>query len=374
MNLVVDGWLLGQQGHGVASFARTLAESLAASNWRDRVRVAVPFGRSARVPAELVSFTPAGGAIARGALGEAVWQRRLGRYLRQAAAAFLAPAPFLNTSGIRRTIIVCHDLIPLRFPRYLGRLFYRGWIFDAQLRGLRDATCVITDSAHTAAEFREHFGSATPPTVTIPLWTFLATGPLPSLAARRAARERYGLPDRYWLYLGGYDYRKNVEFLVGAFARASAEAPCPPLVLAGLLPRVTRKPMCDVEGAIRRAALRADRVHLPGFVEAADLGAVYAGAELFIYPSLAEGFGLPPVEAMACGCPALVADTTSLPEVVTDAAYRFSARDPTALVERLIAAARSPLPLNPGFDRAFFSPSRGLSEYLRVIDRVLSDG
>jgi glycosyltransferase involved in cell wall biosynthesis len=177
------------------------------------------------------------------------------------------------------------------------------------------------------------------------------------------------------LYLGGYDYRKNVELLIEAYGRAARAGACPTLVLGGNIPIAvgSRKPVCDVAGAVRRAGIDSDRLCCPGFIDDDDLAAVYAGAELFIYPSLAEGFGLPPVEAMSSGCPAIVADTTSLPEVVTDEDYRFPVADPARLIEMLLSAARSPRPLNPGFMRSFYGHARGLRDYLQVMERAMTE-
>ncbi|HEY5930473.1 MAG TPA: glycosyltransferase, partial [Burkholderiales bacterium] len=182
------------------------------------------------------------------------------------------------------------------------------------------------------------------------------------------------LPARYWLYVGGYDYRKNLELLIDAYGRAAQSSECPSLVLAGNIPRNLSKPVCDVHGALRRAGIASERVCCPGYIDAGDLAAVYAGAELFIYPSLSEGFGLPPVEAMSCGCPAIVADTTSLPEVVTDEDYRFPVGHSARLVEMLLSAARAPLPLNPGFDRSLYGQARGIRDYLQVIERAERHG
>ena len=183
---------------------------------------------------------------------------------------------------------------------------------------------------------------------------------------------KYGLPARYWLYTGGYDYRKNLECLITAYAATRARHPCPPLVLAGKIPTDLRKPVCDIPGAMTRANLTGSEVLMPGFIDDNDMAALYSGSELFVYPSLAEGFGLPPLEAMACGCPALAANATSLPEVVVDEAYRFSPFHPGQLTDLLGQAARSPLPVNPGFDRFHFSEARGVAQYCGLLERMIT--
>jgi len=109
---------------------------------------------------------------------------------------------------------------------------------------------------------------------------------------------------------------------------------------------------------------------MPGFIEDKDLPAIYAGAELFIYPSLYEGFGLPPMEAMGCGCPAIVADNSSLPEVVTDADYRFNTENPDALTTLLARAANTPMALNPGFSPEQFNADAAARDYVNLFRSV----
>jgi glycosyltransferase involved in cell wall biosynthesis len=370
--VIIDGWLLRQGGHGMASFARMLVEGLANSERRKDFLVAIPAGCESVVPAGIDPLSLAKGITMPAALGEALWQDRLGRHLRDCCRqdTLFSPSPFLSFARVQRSIVVCHDLIPIRFKRYLGNFMYRGWLFKGRLDWLRGASCVITDSDFTAKELRDYLRVEVPPMVTIPLWTSLADSVVPSLEARRVVQSKYRLPPRYWLYVGGYDYRKNVERLIDAYGRAVKVRECPALVLGGNIPLDLGKPVCDIRGAMRKAGVGEERVHCPGYIEACDLAAVYAGAELFIYPSLAEGFGLPPVEAMSCGCPAVVADNTSLPEVVVDEGYRFPGGDSSRLVEMLLSAAHEPWRLNPGFDRKYFSQARGLRDYLQVMERV----
>ena len=350
-------------------------EGLAHSEIGERVCVAIPAGSETAVPHGVRPMSLRSTEIAGEVISEALWQDRLGRFLRdQPDDTLLAPAPFLSAARARRSIVVCHDLIPDQFPRYLGRFLYRRWLYNARLRWLRDATCVVTDSTFTARQLRARLGAGAPDIVSVPLWTPLADSPMPPPAARQAVQARYGLPERYWLYVGGYDYRKNVELLIDAYGRVARSGECPALVLAGNIPRDLSQPVCDVPGALQRARIPSERVCCPGHVDDRDLAAVYAGAELFIYPSLSEGFGLPPVEAMSCGCPAIVADTTSLPEVVTDEDYRFPAGDAARLVEMLRSAARALWPLNPGFDRSLYGQARGIRDYLQVIERVEHHG
>ena len=141
-----------------------------------------------------------------------------------------------------------------------------------------------------------------------------------------ALRIRYGVQRPYVLYLGKLEPRKNLPALVRAFDAVAEQFPDHQLVLGG-------NPGWDVE-AIYGAAVEArcaGRIRFPGFVEEADLPALYAGADLFVYPSSYEGFGFPVLEAMASGTPVITSDVSSLPEVAGDAGLLVDPADVDAL-------------------------------------------
>lgn len=127
-------------------------------------------------------------------------------------------------------------------------------------------------------------------------------------------RARYRLPERFVLYLGTLEPGKNLPHLVRAFARLKHLHPEleQHLVLAGAAGWGVR----EIEAEIQRS--EATGFHLLGFVEETDLAALYSLADVFVYPSLYEGFGIPPLEAMACGIPVIVSNVSSLPEVLGD--------------------------------------------------------
>jgi glycosyltransferase involved in cell wall biosynthesis len=136
---------------------------------------------------------------------------------------------------------------------------------------------------------------------------------------------KYGLrAGGYVLYVGALDPRKNLERLIGAFARLSGDRLR--LVLAGKA--VTEG--YDLAGAAEKRRVR-DQVSILGHVEQGDLPALYCGARCLAFPSLAEGFGRPPMEAMACGVPVVASDRTALPETCGDAALLPDPEDETAM-------------------------------------------
>lgn len=152
-------------------------------------------------------------------------------------------------------------------------------------------------------------------------------------AMLRSVKAKYDLPDQFLLWVGQFDTRKNLGGLLKAFARLADEVPHD-LVLVG--PKTWNVgPELDL---IEELHLQ-ERVHLTGFIAHDDLPAVYNLASAFVFPSLCEGFGIPLLEAMACGTPIVTASTGSPPEVVSDAALTTDPHD----VEQLASAIRSVL-------------------------------
>ena len=141
-------------------------------------------------------------------------------------------------------------------------------------------------------------------------------------------RRRRGLPERYFLYVGNLEPRKNLLRLVQAYARLRPSGV--PLILAGARGWGYAELFQEVE-----ALGLADRVLFPGFIPREELPLWYNGAEAFFYPSLYEGFGLPPLEAMACGTPVVVSTAASLPEVVGTAGLQVAAEDVEAMAETM---------------------------------------
>ncbi len=142
---------------------------------------------------------------------------------------------------------------------------------------------------------------------------------------------RYGVRQPYVLYVGKLDPRKNLPLLIRAFDAIASAFPEHQLIVAG-------NPGWDYQeiyDAAARVSCR-ERVRLVGFVREPDLPAMYAGADLFVYPSSYEGFGFPVLEAMACGTPVITSNVSSLPEVAGDAALLIDPLD----VDGLAAAMR----------------------------------
>ena len=139
-------------------------------------------------------------------------------------------------------------------------------------------------------------------------------------------KEKYHLPAIYYLSLSTIEPRKNLRLLVEAYSLLVTKYHIDiPLVLAGRKGWKTENLLADIPNEAK------ERIVFTGFVDDCDLADVYGGAELFLFPSMYEGFGMPPLEAMACGTNVVVSDSSSLPEVLGECAYYFVSNDINSL-------------------------------------------
>jgi glycosyltransferase involved in cell wall biosynthesis len=186
-----------------------------------------------------------------------------------------------------------------------------------------------------------------------------------------AVRAKYKLPNNFILWVGQIESRKNIKRLLQAFARIVPEFPHT-LVFAG-----EQRWNAQGELSVIESLGIKERVQFIGWVTHTDLPAIYRLADLFAFPSLYEGFGIPLVEAMACGCPILTANTCAPPEVVDGAAYLVDPLDVSAIAEGLRALLvnselRERMVLR-GLERAKdFSWEQCASQVLAVFEHVAS--
>jgi glycosyltransferase involved in cell wall biosynthesis len=166
--------------------------------------------------------------------------------------------------------------------------------------------------------------------------------PMERAAAQNFLREKYGIRGSFLLYVGGFDFRKNLRSLVVALKQLKTRIGVPDkLVLVGKVPAHPKIPgYRDYEilrDTVRDLNLDED-VLMPGYVPENDLPMFYSAAEVFVFPSLYEGFGLPVLEAMACGTPVVAQNSSSIPEVVGDAGILI---DPVDFDGALVRALES---------------------------------
>lgn len=272
--------------------------------------------------------------------------------------ADLAHVPYWGSpfSPTVPTLVTVHDLIPLLLPEYRGNLLLRTYTGLVQ-RAAANAALVLTDSQASKQDIVTQLRLPDDRVRVIYLATGAAFAPAPT-PDDDAIRARYGLPDKYVLYLGGFDVRKNLVGLLQAWA--FAEGPLgesAPLVIAGRLPQhsaFTPDPRRIAQ------ALEIDRSTLffPGPIEEAHKPAVYRGALCFLFSSRYEGFGLPPLEALSCGVPVVGSDASSIPEIVGAAGVLVPPDDVRHMAGALIAVATDPAMRDRLSERALAQAAR----------------
>jgi glycosyltransferase involved in cell wall biosynthesis len=262
-------------------------------------------------------------------------QRRLWTHIRLARALYrdppdvtFVPAHTLPAMFPGPAVVTVHDL-GFRFFPEAHPARDRLYLDLTTAYSARRATVVLADSQATANDLAEIY--RVPVSKIRVVYPGVVAPPVGDIAA---VRHKYGLPERYFLFLGTLQPRKNIAVIVQAYQRwRSANADeAVGLVLAGKAGWLYDEQWADgLPG-----------VHLPGYIDEADKGALYAGALALVFPSLYEGFGFPVLEAMHCGTPVITSNTSSLPELAEDAALLVDPLDVNALVNKLTRIAANP--------------------------------
>jgi glycosyltransferase involved in cell wall biosynthesis len=239
----------------------------------------------------------------------------------------------------------------------------------------RRASRLIAISSSTATDLRRFFSVPDYKTTVIFPGVDAAYRPIRDESMLAGFRLRHSLPDRFILFVGTLEPRKNLVTLLHAYAQFKRQTNTNhKLVLAG-----GKGWFCQpIFAAVEELGLQAD-VLFPGFVAEDELPLWYNTADVFVYPSLYEGFGLPPLEAMACGKPVAVADASSLPEVVGDAALCIDPRQPEEWAVALLrlcqdANLRSDLAARAPERARQFSWARMAQQTVQVYRDVLAGG
>jgi len=232
------------------------------------------------------------------------------------------------------SILTVHDLSFLRYPPGAHPALL-SWLTKAVPRSLQRARHVLADSESTRADLIELLDVPADQITVIGAGVEERFQPVTDPEILANVRARYQLPNHFVLSVSTLEPRKNFTGLITAFNQLVATADESStadlqLVIAGGKGWLYD----DVFAAARASPLR-ERIHFTGYVDDADLPALYSLATLFAFPSHYEGFGIPVLEAMACGTPVVCADNSSLPEVAGDAAVLVEATDTDALVDAM---------------------------------------
>lgn len=276
--------------------------------------------------------------------------------------------PLLLTRAAR--VVTIHDAIPYVYPQTSTRLdwlIYRFWLPLA----LRHVNAVITDSEQSRRDIMSHLSTPSNDTVVVSAAADRRFRPIEP-AATAAVLQEYGIDSPYILYVGALESRKNLPRLLEAFGQLREWSTNWKLVIVG----ARKWKFSPIFDTVQRLAL-ASHVHFTGYVADEHLPALYSGADLFTFPSLYEGFGLPVLEAMACGTPVVTSNSSSLPEVAGDAALLVDPTDVAAIAQamrRILEDEALAADLRQrGLARAAeFSWERTARETIAVYERVLA--
>lgn len=269
-----------------------------------------------------------------GARGAGAW-RAISLLLQEKPDLFYSPVTAYPLAGAGRLIVTVHDLAWHQLPAdysFNQRLRHRLWVRMAARRADRIVTVSATTRAHLVEMEPAVSGRTSVISPGVDDGFFRESPP----EDRQRARRRYGLEGHYILAVGTFHPRKNLPTLVDAFDRFRARnGERVQLLLAG--------GAGDDSDRIRervRSSRHRDDIVLAGYVPREELPALYSDADLLALPSRQEGFGIPPLEAMACGTPALVADLPIFREVCGDAAFLVTASDPDNIAAGIETARR----------------------------------
>ncbi|MGC9335379.1 MAG: glycosyltransferase family 4 protein [Anaerolineae bacterium] len=337
MRIAINAWFLNQPGTGSGQYLRGLLRGMAELAVDHEILLVTP---SSAVDLELpgleVAFWTLGAAFWRGNLGKVLFEQVAFPWICCRWRADLAHVPYWGSPlwPTVPTVVTVHDLIPLLLPAYRGGPLVRLYT-HLVAAAARRATWVLTDSQASKQDIETHLNV---PAERVQAVYLAAAGhfrpePQPD---DEAIRQHHGLPARYVLYLAGHDVRKNVAGLLDAFSTVAKADDDVALVVGGRLPAGTRPPLYDPRPLAQALGI-ADDVRFIGWVEEAHKPALYRGAACAVFASRYEGFGLPVLEALACGTPLITSTTSSLPELAGDAAFVVDPDDTAALAGAILA-------------------------------------
>jgi glycosyltransferase involved in cell wall biosynthesis len=342
MRIVLSGWFIDQSHTGSGQYALQLLRHLPQVAPQHEYALVVPHKNSFKIH-DITADTDLQALAStvqrpRSGLRKLLFEQSI---MPRAARAYEADvlhvpywAPPLRSGA--PIVVTIHDIIPLILPQYRGGPLVRAYtqLVSAAARG---ATLILTDSDASRGDIVGHLRVPADRVRTI----YLAADPKFSdhidPIDTAALRKNYDLPEEYVLYLGGFDARKNIETLLQTYTWAQdVLGESYPLVVAGRVPdrhtaffhdpRVIAQQL-EVESVVR----------FIGRVAEEDKVALYQQARAFLYPTLYEGFGLPALEALACGVPVIGSNASAVPEIVGDAGILVEPRDARAMAGALIA-------------------------------------
>jgi len=339
LRIGINGTALLSPLTGIGQYTKNLAEALLATGevdlwlfylatWSQDIRTA-PLPNITRFKSIIKKMVPRPYLVSR-----AIQQVRFSKGVRHLNLHLYHEPNFLSHRFPGPTVITAHDLSWIRFPEThpAERVKLMNRVFP---RSLEQAAHVVTDAEFTRQEIIEYFGIAPHRITSVPLAARDNFHPR-SEEECQSVLGAQGLSYRsYILCVGTLEPRKNLELMIRAYAAMPPAFRARwPLVLVGMRGWLTS----SLE-SVMQTLVASGEVRSLGFVSEDDLAVLYAGASMLVYPSLYEGFGLPPLEAMRSGTPVIVSNSSTLPEVVGDAGVLIDPHDVPGLRDAVLRLA-----------------------------------
>lgn len=230
------------------------------------------------------------------------------------------------------TIVTIHDLIPYTMPETVGKGYLERFLKDMP-NIISSTKGILTVSEYSKKDILKFFPSFPEEDIIVtPLAANSNFKPIPKDICENYIKSNFNISDPYILYIGGFSKRKNVEGLIRAFSNIykNFSYPCK-LLLCGSL----RDEGNNLKELVYSLGL-SEEILFTGYINDIDLPILYSAAEVFVYPSFYEGFGLPPLEAMSCNTPVITSNLTSIPEVTKDSALLIDPNNTSQLEEALL--------------------------------------
>jgi glycosyltransferase involved in cell wall biosynthesis len=340
MRMAINGWFWSQPATGSGQTVRYLVPALVEQDPALEITLVIPEWATSNQAIEALSgrVTLLPVPSRPGNLGK-LWfeQVTLPRVCRQLGVDLVHIPYFASPlSPTLPTVVTIHDLIPLILPQYRGGALVRAYT-SLVASAVSRAHLILADSEASKRDILTHLKLPETPVWVVYLAPAPHYRPIDDLGDLEAVRRRYNLPETFVLWLSGFDVRKNARALLHAYTWVySALGDDYPLVMAGNLPAKDTSFFPDPRCIAAELGV-ADVVHFPGWVDEADKSALYSAATVFVFPSRYEGFGLPILEAMACGTPVVTSNAASLPELAGAAAFQIDPDDSRRLSAAIIA-------------------------------------
>lgn len=302
-----------------------------------------------------------------------VWEQvALPRLSRQAEIDVLHSLHYTRPLWLHcASVVTFHDMTFFLYPKLHTRA--KRIFFPLATRfSARRARAIIADSESTRQDIIRLLNVPGEKVFAVLLGVDPSFRPMKDHGLMRRIGEHYHLPDKFILYLGMVEPRKNLPLLVGAYKELVDRGTDHDLVVAGRFGWMYE----DIFRQVESFGLK-HRVHFTGYISQHDLPVVYNLASLFVYPTLYEGFGLPPLEAMACGVPVITTNVSSLPEIVGDAGVLIPVNDHEALVTAMVQilkdqSLRAELASKGPLRAAQFTWERTARQTLEVYQKILN--